>query len=317
MAQQIVDATHAGIRLVGFSLAGEESFVAAPDLNVCFDIGRAPREIISIDHVLLTHGHMDHSAGVAYYFAQRMFVDNAPGQLYAPEALVGPIQRLLSVWADIDGHEPTAVIRAAWPDQMFEIRRGLAVRPFRVNHACRRHDGVMVEALGYSVVDVRQKLKAEFNGWDAARLVEAKKRGVEITERVEMPLITYCGDTAAGDFLGLEHVRRAKVLVLECTFIEPDHRSRARAGKHLHIDDLREIVPELQNERIVLTHLSRRTALSDAKRQLVKTVRPSDIDRITFLMDAPRRRPRVVEGRASETGGRASETGGGASESGG
>ena len=57
----------AGIRLVGTSLAGEESVLAAPEYNVCFDVGRAPREIIPIDTVCVTHGHMDHAAGIAYY----------------------------------------------------------------------------------------------------------------------------------------------------------------------------------------------------------------------------------------------------------
>ena len=45
-----------------YSLAGEETVVGFPELNVCFDVGRAPREIISIDHLCLSHGHMDHAA---------------------------------------------------------------------------------------------------------------------------------------------------------------------------------------------------------------------------------------------------------------
>src|SRR3972149_3558809 len=63
----------------GSSMAGEETAEILPEMNLAFDVGRAPRELISIDYVFLTHGHMDHSAGLAYYFSQRNFVGNKPG----------------------------------------------------------------------------------------------------------------------------------------------------------------------------------------------------------------------------------------------
>ena len=64
---RLVHKTLGRIKILGFSLAGEETVVAVPEYNVCFDIGRAPREVISIDNVCLSHGHMDHAAGVAYW----------------------------------------------------------------------------------------------------------------------------------------------------------------------------------------------------------------------------------------------------------
>ena len=66
------------IRLRGVSLAGEETYIVAPEMNLGFDLGRCQRDVLGVDHVFLTHGHMDHAAGAAYYFSQRMFIDNAP-----------------------------------------------------------------------------------------------------------------------------------------------------------------------------------------------------------------------------------------------
>lgn len=286
---------HDNIRVLGSSLAGEETFLILPEMNLAFDVGRAPRELITIDHLFLTHGHMDHAAALAYYCAQREFIDNAPAKVWMPEALLDPVQRLLRVWADIDGHEPPAQLYAATPGVDVPLRRDLVVRPFGVNHPSKRRDRRTVQALGYCAIDVRQKLKTEYEGFSGPQIVEAKRRGEEVTRRMEAPLVCFCGDTAPGDFLDLDFVRRSKVLLLECTFLDADHRDRARAGGHFHVDDLREALPHLENERIILTHLSRRTALGEAKALLRAAIGDELGKRVFLLMEHRRRSSRIRE----------------------
>lgn len=293
MASPIAEFEHHDLRLLGYSLAGEETYIVAPQLNLAFDLGRTPATVLGVDNVLLSHGHMDHAAGIAYYFAQRLFIDNAPGQLYVPRPLVEPVQRLLRAWADIDGHQPPANILPADPGIDIKLRRDLIVRPFEVNHPCRRHDRSVVRALGFTAIEVRKKLLEEYQQLTGPQLVELKRQGVEITRRLEIPLVTYCGDTAAGDFLDLDYVRNSKVILLECTFIEPDHRDRARAGYHIHVSDLPQIIPRLNNEKILLIHLSRRTPLAVARDALRAELGHEYADqlgsRITFLMEHRRR----------------------------
>ena len=292
MSQPIAEMDFGGVHLLGSSLAGEETFFVFPEMNLGFDMGRCQQPVLGVDNIFLTHGHMDHAAGIAYYFSQRMFIDNQPGNLFAPEPLVEPIRRLLRVWADIDGHEPPGHIHPAYAGRDIPLRRDLVVRPFEVNHPCRRQDRSVVQPLGYAAIEVRHKLLDEYQGLTGPQLVELKKQGVEITRRVEIPLVAYCGDTAPGDFLELDFVRNCKVLLLECTFVEPDHRARAQAGFHMHVHYLRDIIPKLNNEKIVLTHLSRRTALSDAKKLLAEELGDVPMDRISFLMEHRRRRRR-------------------------
>jgi len=289
MAGARAEFVHDNLRLVGSSLAGEETYIVAPELNLAFDVGRCPAEVLNVDHVFLTHGHMDHAAGVAYYFSQRMFLDNTPGHLYAPRPLIEPLRRLLRVWADIDGHEPPSNLHAAEPGVDIELRRDLLVRPFVVNHPCRRHDRTVVPALGFTAIEVRQKLRPEYQNLTGPQLVALKQQGVAITRRVELPLVTYCGDTAVGDFFELDFVRTSRVLLLECTFVEPDHIDRARAGFHMHIRDLGRVIPALACERIVLVHLSRRTP-SAVARAMVQRELGEHAARVVFLMDYRRRR---------------------------
>src|SRR3972149_1653835 len=117
----------------GSSMAGEETAEILPEMNLAFDVGRAPRELISIDHVFLTHGHMDHSAGLAYYFSQRNFVGNAPGCVIAPNALVQPIRALMPAWARIEGHAPPKKLVGLPRGECRELRPGFTPRAFDVN----------------------------------------------------------------------------------------------------------------------------------------------------------------------------------------
>ena len=270
-----------GIELVGFSLAGEETVIAAPEYNVCFDVGRAPREIISIDNICLSHGHMDHAAGIAYYFSQRGFVGNAGGKLIVHNRIAPTIRKLMEVWEELERHPSAGEIVGVEPLEEVPLRRGLIVKPFAVDHTA--------ESLGFALIEIRHKLKEEFHGKSGPQLVALKKKGIEIEHRLDVPVLTYTGDTAVGRFLNLDIVRDSRVLLVECTFFDSEHRTRAQAGRHIHVDDLPRVFEAVPNARIVLTHLSRRTDLREAKRVLERVIKPSDLDRVTFLMERPPR----------------------------
>jgi len=276
----MVEKTVDGTTLVGFSLAGEETVVAAPEYNVCFDIGRAPREVINIDHVCLSHGHMDHAAGIAYYFSQRNFLGNKPGKLLVPSAMVRPIRDLMRTWGQIEGHLSPHEVIGMEPGQDYRIRRDLVVRAFETTHAS--------PALGFCVIETRRKLRPELADLSGPQLVELKKQGQSIDYDVEIPQICYAGDTADGPHFDLEYVRRSRLLLLECTFFEPDHLHRAREGKHLHVRDLVGLDKRLENPHIVLVHVSRRTGMGLARRYLREALGRDATQRFVFLMDRPR-----------------------------
>ncbi len=262
--------------LAGYSVAGEESIIIAPELDCCFDIGKCPREGLTVNHVLLTHGHADHMAGITYYFAQRDFQGNLGGTALVPENLVEPLEGLMAAWGRVEGHVPPHRFVGLRDGDDFEIRRGLVARAFATRHV----NG----SLGFSVIDVRHKLKEEFLGLSGPEIVQLKTKGVEITHRVEVPLVAYLGDTARANYSALPCVANAKALLIECTFFDPDHVDRARAGKHIHIQDLPALLEGMRNERIIITHVTRRTNMGEARKLLRKALPAETLERISFLM---------------------------------
>lgn len=281
MASRLVEKTVGPLRLAGFSMAGEETVVVLPEMNVAFDVGRAPRELISIDYVCLTHGHMDHSAGLAYYFSQRNFQGLPPGTVITHHRLVPAIEDLMHVYARIEGHLSPARVVGVDEDEDVAVRRDLVVRPFRVKHAG--------SALGFSVVEVRKKLRPELADLSGQQIAELKKKGENVEYRLEVPRVAFCGDSAVGDYLDHRHVRDAEVLIVECTFFEGDHIDRANMGQHTHVADLPALMERVNSPHVVISHITRRTGIGEAKRRLEQVLKPADLERIVVLMDRPPR----------------------------
>jgi ribonuclease Z len=262
--------------LAGYSVAGEESVIIAPELDVVFDIGKCPREALGVNHLLLTHGHADHVAGLPYWFAQRDFQGITGGKALVPASLAAPIRELMSAWGRVEGHVPPHEVIPMRPDEDYELRRGLVARAFGTRHTRG--------SLGFAVVDIRRKLKEQYLGLAGEEIVELKNQGVEITYELEVPQVAYLGDTAKANYSDLPHVAQAKALLIECTFFDAEHVERARAGRHLHAVDLPEVLEGMSNEKIIIIHVTRRTNMAEARKLLRKELPKHLHERVTFFM---------------------------------
>ncbi len=265
------------LEIIGYSVAGEETVVAVPQLDVCFDIGKAPDQIISINHILLTHGHMDHAAGIAYYLSQRNFCGQSAGTILAPKNLLGPIRQVIDAWFLLDGNQIPANLVGVKPGDEYQIKPNLFARVFPTKHT--------KGSVGYSVIEKRKKLKSEYLGLTGPQIVELKKQGVEIDYPLEIPIVTYFGDTQYVDFSQLEYIANSKILIAECTFYEGEHTGRAEAGKHMHIDEFAGLLSKLNNEHIIITHTTQRTPMREIRKILKDSLPPEKYDKVILFMD--------------------------------
>lgn len=264
------------LEIIGYSVAGEETVVAVPQLDVCFDLGKAPDQIIPINHILLTHGHMDHAAGIAYYLSQRNFCGISTGTILAPKNLLPPMKEIISAWSRLDGNKIPANIVGVKPGDEYRIKPNLFTRVFPTKHSRG--------SVGYTVIEKRKKLKTEYKGLTGPQIVELKKQGVEIDYPLEIPIVTYLGDTQYVDFSQLKYITESKILIAECTFYEGEHSGRAEAGRHMHIDEFATMLDKMNNEHIIITHITQRTPMREI-RKILKDALPKDkYDRITLLM---------------------------------
>jgi len=269
------------LEIIGYSVAAEETVVAMPQLDVCFDIGKAPNQVIPINNILLTHGHMDHAAGIAYYLSHRNFCGQSPGTILAPENLLGPMREVIDAWSRLDGNKIPANLVGVKAGDEYQIKPNLFTRVFPTKHSRG--------SVGYSVIEKRKKIKPEYANLTGPQIVELKKQGVEIDYPLEIPIVTYLGDTQYVDFSQLNYIAASKILIAECTFYIDEHADRAQAGRHMHISEFAQLVRKLNNQHIIITHTTQRTPMSQI-RKILKDEMPADIyDRIVLLMDKRRK----------------------------
>jgi len=246
---------------------------------------------------------MDHAAGIAYYFSQRVFQGMGAGTVVCHPKLADPIHNIMKAWVELEGQITPYHVVALEPEQELAIKNNVFLRGFETLHS----NG----ALGFCIVERRSKLRPELADLPQERLVELKNAGEPITRVVEVPHVAYMGDTAWGPAFERPDVLAAKILITECTFLEPGHKDRAAVGKHLHLDDIVRLLSVSRAEAVVLIHMSRRTNIARARRSIEEAVRPEDRARVLILMDGRTNRDRyeqqIAETQAESEGDAAEE----------
>lgn len=268
-----------GIAVDALSVGGVETCIQIPKWKLAFDIGRCPRKAVFRETVLFTHAHMDHMGGVAFHAATRGLMHMKP-----PTYVVGPetaeaLEEFLAAARRLDRSDLACNIQPVGPGGEHDLGKNLVAKPFRAVH--------VVPTQGYGIWERRQKLLPELHGVEGNRIRDLKAAGEAITEAVDVPLFAFTGDTRPEVVEREEVVRKAKVLVMECTFID-DRVSveSARESGHVHLYELAERAELFENETILLTHFSARFKASEIEEALDKHLPPGLRERVVALTNA-------------------------------
>lgn len=245
------------LRIEGWSRAGEESWFRVHPPGLGFDVGRGPRALVGASDLFLSHGHLDHAAGLPVLLSQRSMQRLGPARVFCPAPIAEALAAYVRAAQALEGVEYEFEVTGLAPGDRVAVGRGLTVEAFRVDH--------VVPTLGFHLFRSKTHLAARYAGLAGPELAALRQQGVEIGETIEELWLTYSADTGPALFDLEPRVFEARVLMLECTFLGEEHRDKGERYKHLHLGDIALRGAELRNEALVLHHLSRRFRAEDLR----------------------------------------------------
>ncbi|KAK2186227.1 hypothetical protein NP493_210g03042 [Ridgeia piscesae] len=229
-------------RVYPWSISGLESciLVQKNGLSVAFDMGYAFREAVKCQHVLISHGHIDHISGLISHAARRHLCCMRPATYYVPGALIEPLKMVASAYAQMHANDKINDIdlKALGLDDEVNLPGGYIAKPFSTNHR--------VPSQGYLLYKQSKQLKAEFVGMPSAEINALHKKGVPVHDVLLTPEVAYTGDTNFDVFLNPPNpdLLRVKLLITETTYIDDcvdqngvTSMTRARDRGHIHIQE--------------------------------------------------------------------------------
>lgn len=269
--------------LRGISLGGVYTSLHVPELGLVLDVGMPVRQFAAADHVFLSHGHGDHAAALAAMLGIRGLLHvKAPPKVYLPAPILEPITDMLLAMTRLQRHELAIEPVPMEPGDEVQLRRDLRVRAFRTHHP--------VPSLGYLFFDRVQRLRPPFRALPPEEIRRRREAGDDLFEPHDRLELAYATDTLIRVIDTAPEICRARVLILECTFLDDRKTLEAsRAGCHVHLDELIERADAFQNEHLVLMHFSQLYQPSEVHEILRARCPRSLLERLVVF--APQRGP--------------------------
>lgn len=268
--------SHGDLKFHGMSLSGIRTCIAMPELSLAFDVAQGFPFSLNLKHFFLSHGHLDHSAGIPYIISQKAMTSQAPAHFYMPKSLVDPMQRIMNIWMEIEKHTYEFHFHGVEENEIIPVGQNLFIKPFKTIHR--------VDSLGYTLFQKKRKLKKEFCSLSQNEIVDLKNKGVTLQDDLETPLVSFTGDTQIEFLDQCDWVKKSKVLFLEATYLDERKLvSSAREWGHTHLDEIIPRLDTLECEKIVIIHVSSRYPTPEATKILTAKIPERFKDRVVLF----------------------------------
>ncbi len=234
----------------GISVGGVYTSLSVPELGILFDCGVPARSVGAVDTIVLSHGHADHVGALPALLGIRGLTGKTkPPRVIMPAEIVDDLRAALDSLSKLQRFPLEIEAIGMLPGESYSLRPDLQIRAVRTFHP--------VPSLGYLIVRRVAKLKASLVGLPGPEIAARRRAGEDINDHDERLELAYATDTLVSVLDHSPELLRARVLIVECTFLdERKTLEAARAGCHIHLDEIIERADKFQNDHVVMMHFS-------------------------------------------------------------
>lgn len=236
----------------GVSLGGVFTALHVPELDLLFDCGVALRTAAGAGTMCLSHGHADHIGALTALLGIRGLHGSKRNlRVLMPAEIVDTVQASLAHMSELQRWPLEIDAVPMVPGDVVPLRGDLWVKALRTFHP--------VPSLAFQVLRRTKKLRAEFAGMPGPEIAARRKlgEGDALFETHEQAELAYATDTLIQAVDHAPELLASRVLILEATFLD-DRKSleAARAGCHVHLDEILERAERFTMPHLVLMHIS-------------------------------------------------------------
>jgi len=253
--------------LFGFSKALYSTWVFYKPDHLLLDCGEGVATALgngsyAIEKVLLTHGHMDHIAGLPVLLGSRaagMGDTQKPLQIYYPRG-DGFVAQMREYLSKSHFHLP---YQLEWieleENARIPLRDNRFIETFRTRHSEKNL------TLGYRIIEKRRRIKAEFahlKQLDIAQIAQrdGKTAVADLSENYHAKVLLFGGD---GLPLRVDEVQDAQILFHEATLLDAAERSNQM---HSTLDEAMQVAAAAHVKALVLYHISGRYRSTEVRK---------------------------------------------------
>ena len=266
----------------GISVGGVYTSLYVPELGILFDCGAPARSVGAVDTIVLSHGHADHIGALPALLGIRGLTGKTkPPRVIMPAEIVEDLGTALAALSKLQRFPLEIEAIGMSPGDSFALRPDLEIRAVRTFHP--------VPSLGYLVVRKVAKLKAALVGLPGPEIAARRRAGEDINDLDDRIELAYATDTLVSVLDHSPELLQARVLIVECTFLdERKSLEAARAGCHIHLDEIIERADKFANEHVVMMHFSQLYRPDEISALLDRRVPPELRKKIIpFVPDGP------------------------------
>lgn len=221
------------------SIAGEGTSIYLEDYDLALDCGVCVDKLSEVSHFFITHGHFDHIGALCWRARISCKRDLPPPTFYMPSSIQDQVNSLLNAYSSM-GNECLANVISIEPDNVIKtlnLTNGKSIKweVVKTDHTVPSH--------GYLLYNLNDNI----------------------------PFLAYTGDTLFHSVKENIKFLKAKILIMELTFLNDIDYERAVLYKHCHAKDIIDNISLFENEFIIFVHPSYRYNVERMK-DFVKTL---------------------------------------------